>query len=97
MTQEQWEYEAECAAQAEAEYFLTNNNKMTTEETKCKILQVFGYTPEDLNCANADTAMGEIFEQDSFTDPMSMFELFIVNCSNENFAELKEILTEQMS
>jgi hypothetical protein len=45
---------------------------MTTEETKCKILQVFGYTPEDLNCADADTAMGEIFEQDSFTDPMSM-------------------------
>jgi hypothetical protein len=59
---------------------------MTTEETKCKILQVFGYTP-----------MGEIFEQDSFTDPMSMLELFIVNCSNENFAELKGILTEQMS
>jgi hypothetical protein len=70
---------------------------MTTEETKCKILQVFGYTPEDLNCADADTAMGEIFEQDSFTDPMSMLELFIVNCSNENFAKFKEVLTEQMS
>ena len=70
---------------------------MVTEETKCKILQVFGYTPEDLNCANADTAMGEIFEQDSFTDLMSMLELFIVNCSKENFAELKDILTEQMS
>ncbi len=71
--------------------------KMITEETKCKILQVFGYTPECLNCANADTAMGEIFEQEYFTDPMSMLELFIVNCSKENFAELKEILTEQMS
>lgn len=69
---------------------------MNAEETKCKILQVFGYTPEDLNCANADTAMGEIFEKDSSTDPMSMLELFIVNCSKENFAELKGILTEQM-
>ena len=68
---------------------------MITEETKRRILGVFGYTPEDLNCASADTAMGEIFEQDNSTDPMSIIELFILNCSKENFAELKEVVTQE--
>lgn len=64
-----------------------------TEEAKRKILKVFGYTPEDLNCSNSDTAIGEVFEQDSFTNPMNMIELFIINCSKESFEELKNIIT----
>lgn len=65
-----------------------------TEEIKCKILEVFGYAPEDLDCANADTAMDLIFEEDYSSNPMSILALFIADCSKEDFAELKEILKD---
>ena len=70
---------------------------MITEKTKCRILKVFGYNPEDLNCANADTAMGEIVDQDSTTPYMDTIELFILNCSSEDFAELKELFRQDES
>jgi hypothetical protein len=69
---------------------------MITEETKLKIVKVFGYTPEELNCANADTAMSEIYDNGCFDDAMSCIQLFITNCSVEEFKELKEILIEQI-
>lgn len=59
------------------------------EKTKLEILNVFGYTPEDLNCANADTAFGEIFESDAFTRPTDIIGQFISNCSTEMFEHLK--------
>jgi hypothetical protein len=65
-----------------------------TEQAKCKILEIFGYAPEDLNCANADTAMYELFEEDFYSDPMYIIELFISNCTEEDFAKLKSMIND---
>lgn len=60
------------------------------ETTNLKLLKVFGYTPEDLNCADANTAFGEIFEVDLFIKPTEILKQFIFNCSIEDFANLKK-------
>lgn len=63
-----------------------------TEQFKEKLLAVFGYTPDELNCANAETAISEMFDNDHASNPTTLLELFVTNCSTEEFAELKGAL-----
>lgn len=67
---------------------------MLSEETKLQMLAVFGYTPEDLNCANADTAISELFQIDMGGNPTTLVEMFINNCSEERFSELKKAIKQ---
>jgi hypothetical protein len=65
-----------------------------TEQTKLKIIEVFGYKPEDLNCASADAAMDEIFETDHLQFPFNTLEMFITNCSENEFLSIKESIAK---
>ncbi len=61
-----------------------------TEQTKLDLLAIFGYKPEDINCANASTAFAVIFESDHFSEPLTLLDIFITNCDPERFAALKK-------
>jgi hypothetical protein len=67
-----------------------------TEKTKCRLLKVFGYTPNDLHAENADTAMSEMFEMNEDSDPMQLLTTFIEQCSEKEFKILKNIINEQV-
>ena len=69
---------------------------MNDEQLGGKLLEVFGYTKEDLKCADNFTAMHEIFEQDSFSNPITILELFIYNCNEQKFTELKQLVINKM-
>ena len=60
------------------------------EEFREKILEAFGYTTEELNCANVETALSEIFDNDFYKSEINFLETFITNCSTEKFEELKK-------
>ena len=62
-----------------------------TEKAREKVLSIFGYTSEDLNCANARTALTEVYDDDSNGEPVNFIELFINNCSVEEFASIKKM------
>lgn len=63
-----------------------------TEKFKEKLLGVFGYTSEDLNCANAETAISEMFDNDHDSNPTTLLMMFIENCTTEKFSKLKKQL-----
>ena len=54
-----------------------------------KILEVLGYDKEELNCASAEAALGEVFANDHNSDPFTLLRMFICNCSPEELQMLK--------
>jgi hypothetical protein len=62
---------------------------MLTEILIEEIVAVFGYTTESLNCANVYTAIGEIYNEDYFDNPMAFILGFIGNCTEEEFIRIK--------
>ena len=64
---------------------------MATEKLNTEILKVFDYTPESLNCCDAHTGISEIFENDMSEDPSTLLEMFIINCTIDEFERLKII------
>lgn len=66
---------------------------MTTQD---KILYaLYQIKPEDINCADAQTAISEIFDTDFDGSPYILLEFFIRNCSTDAFVELKSALKEK--
>lgn len=66
---------------------------MEQEELELKLLEVFGYTPKDLKCANAFTALGEIFDKDAGENVVSFLELFVSSLEVEQLIELKKLVS----
>ncbi len=64
-----------------------------TEKLKEAILGVFGYTPNDLSCSNATTAISVMFEDEQDSNPETMIELFLINCDEIKFKELKQLVS----
>lgn len=62
---------------------------MATDEFELEILKIFGYTPDDVGCSNVCLALEVIFEEDTFSDPMTLIQSFIHNCDYETFKNLK--------
>lgn len=66
---------------------------MTKEEAFEMLCEVLvGQLPEQLGCADANTAISEIFENDCNDNPLQLLELFIINCSEEDFLSLKDAI-----
>ena len=56
------------------------------------VLSIFGYTKEELNCANEETALNELFDNDFGQGSVESFlDTFIENCTTEQFLELKKM------
>lgn len=68
---------------------------MTNEKLAGEFLKVFGYTKGQLNCADNFTAMHEIFEKDSVSNPITILELFVFNCDEQKFRELKQLVIKK--
>jgi hypothetical protein len=66
---------------------ITHDQKL--EISREEILEAIGYDTESLNCADASTAIHEPFEEQG-NNPVSFIELFIDNCSIEEFTEIKK-------
>lgn len=64
---------------------------MTNEKLNSEILKVFGYTAYSLNCCDSYTGISEIFENDMEEDPRTLLEMFILNCTIDEFERLKLI------
>jgi len=65
---------------------------MEQEELGLKLLEVFGYTPADLKCFNAYTALGEVFENDANENIVSFLELFVSSLDIEQLIALKKLV-----
>jgi len=62
------------------------------EQINEKILNVFGYTKEELNCSNATTGISEVFENDNRSNEVEVLHSFIRYCTIKEFEELKIML-----
>jgi hypothetical protein len=62
-----------------------------SEEQATKVLAVLGYTAEELDCASAQTGIHELFDRDNSSNPATLLESFILNCTEKEFKELKKI------
>lgn len=64
---------------------------MATEKLNSEILKVFGQTADSLNCCDSYTGISEIFENDINKCPITLLEMFITNCTIDDFERLKLI------
>ena len=65
------------------------NEKLNSEI----LLNVFGQTADSLNCYDANTGISEIFENYMNECPSTLLEMFIINCTIDDFESLKLIAT----
>ena len=56
-----------------------------------KLLEVYGYAPEDLNCANAETAISELLDSLHDSNLVSLLDSFVVRCTVEDLIKLKKL------
>lgn len=63
---------------------------------KKQILDIFGYDPKSMNKRTHDNAMQHLFKYEHHNDPFLTVELFILNCTPEQFSKLKETLTAEL-
>lgn len=66
---------------------------MENQELEESLLEVFGYTAEDLNCADARTALGEVFDSDANENIVSFLELFVSSITSNQLEKLKKIVS----
>ena len=65
---------------------MTHDQKL--EISREEILNAIGYDSKSLNCENVLTAIYEIFSEQG-NNPVNFIELFIDNCSVEEFTKIK--------
>lgn len=66
---------------------------MENQDLELKLLEVFGHTPDSLQCADAVTGLYEVYENDTHDNPIVLLEIFVSCLTVEKLVELKKLVT----